>query len=261
MAGGKVIFYEVLEDSDDWGLVQYNLDRTQKQVLVANASGAALSTDGSRMAYPAEGGIRILDLATRTESVLPVSGAFDLHWSPDGSHIAYIGLSDTIINSAFIVDVSTGETHQVSEWSYELIAGWSPDGNQLYYVVPFTGGAAWKMYRHSLSDSQTQELFTIENGTAKALSPRISPDGEWIAYRGRDNSSIYLVRPDGSDLHLIMDNVGASGLVWSASGWLGTSLHNNSFDESLLILINPETCDRFLLPGFDGVVNGLFISN
>ena len=37
---------------------------------------------------------------------------------------------------------------------------------------------------------------------------------------GRDNSSVYLVHPDGSDMHLVLDNVGATGIEWSRSGWL-----------------------------------------
>jgi Tol biopolymer transport system component len=61
-----------------------------------------------------------------------------------------------------------------------------------------------------------RELFTIENGTTKFLSPALSPDGQWIAYRGADNSSLYLVRLDGSDEHRIMTGVGQ--VVWSRSG-------------------------------------------
>ena len=260
MAGGKVIFYEALQDSGDWGLVQYKLDGTQQQVLAADANGAALSADGGRMAYPSENGIRILDISNLEESVLKLdTGSFDLHWSPDGSRIAYVGLSDTIINSAFIVDVSTDETHRVSEWSYELIAGWSPDGNSLYYAVPFTGGAAWKMYRYNLNDGQTQELFTIENGTPKALQPRISPDGQWIAYRGRDNSSVYLVRPDGSDLRLLVDNAGAFGLVWSSSGWLGMSLNDYQSGMTTLVLIEPETCTVYRTTGVSGQLEDMYL--
>ena len=258
MSGGKAIFYEALPDSDDWGLVQYNLDGTQKQVLAANANGAALSSDGVRMAYPSEDGIRILDLSNLEENILNLdNGSFDLHWSPDGSRIAYVGLSDSIINSAFIVNTSTGESRQVSEWSYELIAGWSPDGNSLYYAVPFTGGSAWKMYRYNLNDGQTTELFTIENATAKALKPRISPDGRWIAYRGRDNGSVYLVRSDGSDMHLVVDNAGANGLAWSSSGWLGMSLNDYQSEQTTLVLIEPETCTVYRTAGFSGQLEDL----
>jgi sugar lactone lactonase YvrE len=260
MAGGKAIFYEALQDREGWGLVQYNLDGTQRQVLAANANGGMYSTDGTRMAYPTDGGIHILDLATQSESVLNLDiGSFDLHWSPDGSRITFVGLSDTIINSAFIVDTSTGETRQISEWSYELIAGWSPDGTQLYYAVPFTGGAAWKIYRYNLNDGQTQELFTIENATAKALEPRISPDGQWIAYRGHDNSSVYLIRSDGSDERLVVENGSANGLAWTASGWLGVSLHDYQSEQTTLALIDPETCTIYRTTGLSGQLEDLYL--
>jgi Tol biopolymer transport system component len=212
------------------------------------------------MAYPTDGGIHILDLATQSESVLNLDiGSFDLHWSPDGSRITFVGLSDTIINSAFIVDTSTGETRQISEWSYELIAGWSPDGTQLYYAVPFTGGAAWKIYRYNLNDGQTQELFTIENATAKALEPRISPDGQWIAYRGHDNSSVYLIRSDGSDERLVVENGSANGLAWTASGWLGVSLHDYQSEQTTLALIDPETCTIYRTTGLSGQLEDLYL--
>ena len=260
MASGKAIFYEALQDGDSWGLVQYNLDGTQKQVLAANANGAALSSDGVRMAYPSENGIHILDLSNLEEHILNLdTGSFDLHWSPDGSRIAYVGLSDSIINSAFIVNTSTSESRQVSEWSYELIAGWSPDGNSLYYAVPFTGGSAWKMYRYNLDDGQTQELFTIENATAKALEPRISPDGQWIAYRGRDNNSIYLVRTDGSEMHLAVENANANGLAWTASGWLGVSLHDYQTEQTTLVLIDPQSCTVYRTDGLRGQLEDLYL--
>ncbi|MDK2980498.1 MAG: hypothetical protein PWQ55_845 [Chloroflexota bacterium] len=260
LAGGKAIFYEALPDSDDWGLVQYNLDGTQPQVLVPNASGAVFSSDGSRLAYASEDGIHILDLGSGEERVLPLdTGGFDLHWSPDGSRIAYIALSNTIIDSAFMLNVNSGTAQQVSEWSYETIVGWSPDGRQLYYAAPYTGGAAWIVYRYDLDDGQTQELFTIENGTAKALEPRISPDGQWIAYRGRDNSSIYLARPDGSEMHLAVENANANGLAWTASGWLGVSLHDYQSKETTLVLIDPQSCTVYRTDGLTGQLKDIFL--
>ncbi|HEX7394295.1 MAG TPA: hypothetical protein VF313_05155, partial [Anaerolineaceae bacterium] len=139
------------------------------------------------------------------------------------------------------------------------IIGWSTD-NKLYSVVPYTGGAAWKVYAFDLTNNLAQELFTIENGTPKFLNPKLSPDGNWIAYRGRDNSSLYLVHPDGSDMHLVLDNVGAVGIEWSRSGWIGVSLRMTNSDESTIVLIKPDGCQAYLLPAaLHGDLEGLFI--
>jgi Tol biopolymer transport system component len=126
--------------------------------------------------------------------------------------------------------------------------------------VPFTGGAAWKVFSYDLAGNEARELFTIENGTPKFLNPKLSPDGNWIAYRGRDNSSLYLVHTDGSGMHLVLDNVAAVGIEWSGSGWLGVSLGKANSDESTIVLIKPDTCEAYLLPAaLHGELEGLFI--
>jgi hypothetical protein len=256
---GKILMYEPLNNSDKWGLVLYNLDGSGKQVLVTDASGGIFSPDGSQMAYPAADGIHVMDLAANTEKILPGYGAFNMHWSPDGKQIAYIGMGDGIVDSVFIINMDGTTARQISELSYESVIGWSPDG-KLYFVAPYTGGAAWKVYSYDLTSGATRELFTIENGTPKFLNPMLSPDGNWIAYRGRDNSSLYLVHPDGSDMHLVIDNSAAVGIEWSHSGWLGVSLRKANSDESTVVLIRPDGCEAYRLPtALHGDLEGLSI--
>lgn len=164
------------------------------------------------------------------------------------------------INSAFVVNTDGSSVRQISDMSYESIVGWSPDGNLLYYAVPYTGGAAWKIYVYDFLSETTEELFTIENGTPKMLNPKLSPDGNWIVYRGRDNSSLYRVRTDGSDMHLLLDNTGAVGVEWSRSGWLGIRMRKAASQESTIILIKPDGCEAYgLPPTLHGEPEGLFI--
>jgi hypothetical protein len=260
LTSGTALMYEQLDGSDNWGLVLYNLDGSQKQVVVPEGNWGALSADGSKVAYSAlDNGIHIIDLATQTEKVLPGAAGFGLHWSPEGKQIAYIGMADSVINSVFVVNTGGAQARQVSTWSYEAVIGWSPDSAQLYFVAPFTGGAAWKVYSIDLTSGIVQERFTIENGTPKFLNAKLSPDGNWIAYRGRDNSSLYLVHTDGSDMHLVLDNAGAVGVEWSRSGWLGVSLMKADSDESTVVLIKPDGCKGYLLPALHGDLEGLFI--
>lgn len=260
LSNGKALLYEKLDDTGKWGLVLYNLDGSQKQVVVSAGNWGALSPDGSRVAYSAlDNGIHILDLASQADEVLPGAAGFGLHWSPDGKRIAYIGSGGGVINSAFVVNTDGTPVRRVSDWSYEAVIGWSPDGTRLYFVAPFTGGVAWKVYSLDLAGGVSRELFTIENGTPKFLNPTLSPDGEWIAYRGRDNSSLYLVHPDGSDMHLVLNNVGVVGVEWSQSGWLGVSLRKANSDESAVVLIRPDGCQAYLLPALHGELEGLSI--
>ncbi|MEA5078719.1 MAG: hypothetical protein VB013_09140 [Anaerolineaceae bacterium] len=254
---GSTLMYEPLDNSEKWGLVLYNLDGSGKQVLAADASGGIFSPDGSQMAYPAADGIHVMDLSTKAEKVLPGTG-FNMHWSPDGRQIAYVGMSDGIVDSVFIINLDGTPARQISDLSYESAIGWSPDG-KLYFVAPYTGGAAWKVYSYDLASSTTRDLFTIENGTPKFLNPMLSPDGNWIAYRGRDNSSLYLVHPDGSDMHLVLDSVGAVGIAWTSSGWLGVSIGTEDPYVQKVLLINLGTCDSYILNGLHGQLEGLVI--
>jgi Tol biopolymer transport system component len=130
----------------------------------------------------------------------------------------------------------------------------------LYFAAPYTGGAAWKVFAYETSSAVTQELFTIENGTPKFLDPKLSPDGQWIAYRGRDNSSVYLVHPDGSGMRLLADSLGATGIEWSRSGWLGISLAKQNSSQSKTILLKPDSCEIYQLPeALHGDLQGLYL--
>lgn len=253
LTSGKALMYEQFAGTDQWGFVLYNLDGSGKQVLASATSGGSFSPDGSQMVYPGADGIHILDLATKTEKVLVGVGGGDLRWSPDGKQIAYLDLMESV----FIVNADGTKVRQVSDLSYESVLGWSPDSTQLYFVVPFTGGVAWKVDSFDLASGSARELFTIDNGTPKFLNPALSLDGEWIAYRGRDNSSVYVVHPDGSGMHLLIDNSAAVGIDWSRSGWLGVSLRKANSDESMVVLIRPDGCETYLLPALHGDLEGL----
>lgn len=258
---GNALIYERLDETGTWGLVLYNLDGSQKKAVNSAGNWGALSPDGSKVAFSAlDNSIHIVDLALQIEQILPGAAGFNLLWSPDGKQIAYIGSGNGIINSVFVISTDGTPPRQISTWSYEAVIGWSPDSTQLFFVAPFTGGAAWKVYSFDLASGAVKERFIIENGTPKFLNAKLSPDGKWIAYRGRDNSSLYLVHPDGSDLHLLVDNAGVVGVAWSSSGWLGISLRNPNSDQSTVVIIKPEGCEIYRMPGaLGGDLEGLFI--
>ncbi len=263
LARGEALVYEQLEGSDQWGLVLYSLDGSAKQVVAANAAWGALSPDGSQVAYSPFSktavDIHIMDL--NSQSVRTLTGIFGTgyHWSPDGQQIAYIASGGNAINGVSVVNADGSNNRQVSDLSYATLLGWSADGARLYFAAPYIGGAAWKVYAFDLANGATQELFTIENGTRKFLNPNLSPDGQWIAYRGRDNSSLYLVRLDGSDMHLMLDNIGVTSNEWSSSGWLGASLRVANTDDRTLLLVKPAGCQAYRLPELSGELQGLFI--
>jgi hypothetical protein len=258
---GKILVYEKLEDTGTWGLVIYSLDGSQRQIVVSNGNWGSLSPDGSKVAYSAsDNEIHLVDVNFMTEQVIQNASGFNIQWSPDGTKLAYIGMGNGAVDSAFIANTDDSLVQQLSSLSYETIIGWSPEGAQLYFAAPYTGGAAWKVYSYDIASGSAQERFTIENGTPMFLNPKLSTDGNWIAYRGKDNSSLYLVHPDGSDMHLVLDNVGVVGIEWSSAGWLGVSLSDPSSTESTIVLVKPDNCEGYKLPfTVNGDLEGLFI--
>jgi hypothetical protein len=258
---GKALLYEKIDGTENWGLVLYNLDGSGKQVLVPNGNWGALSPNGRQVAYSGtDNAIHIVQVDTQNEQVLLKASGFNIHWSPNGKQLGYIALGNGVVDSVSIASVDGSQARQISDLSYESIIGWSPNGARLYFAAPYTGGAAWKVYAYETSSGTLQEQFTIENGTAKFLNPRLSMDGQWIAYRGRDNSSVYLVHTDGSDMHLLVENAGVVGMAWSLSGWLGISLQKPDSTESQVVLLKPDSCEAYLLPDtLRGELQGLFL--
>ncbi len=259
LAQGKALFYEKIDGTEKWGLVLYNLDGSGRQVVIPEGNWGALSPDGKQVAYSGtDDSIHIVQVDTGAEQILPKASGFDIHWSPDARQLGYIHLGNGMIDSAAIVSVDGSQAQFVSNLSYESIIGWSPDGARLYFAAPFTRGAAWKVFAYETGSGVTQELFTIENGTPKFLSPKLSPDGQWIAYRGKDNSSVYLVHPNGSGMHLLVDNSGVGGLEWSRSGWLGLSLRKPDSSQSRTVLVKPDGCEAYRLSDtLQGELQGL----
>jgi hypothetical protein len=261
LGSGKVVFYAQLADGGEWGIGTANLDGSQKETVALKASWGALSVDGSQVAYPVDGGIRIRNLAGKSERTLPSAEVgYNLRWSPDGKQIAFINN-----NASQVLSINTEDAtvHKLSDQSYASVIGWSADSREVLIAVRSMAGAAWKIQAVPAPGvpGAARDLFTIENGSLKQLSATLSPDGAWIAYRGRDNGSLYLVRVDGSDGRLVIDNPngGISGLAWSQTGWLGVSrLNLETMKESMMVL-QPDGCKAYALPEVKGSLEGLFV--
>lgn len=236
------------------------MDGGKQQVIATHSGRAALTQDATRLAYPTAEGIVIYDL-TNGEAI-GVSGVFgrDLHWSPDGSQIASVSPGDSF--GIFVIGNDGKNSRQLSNLGYESIAGWSPDGSTLYYAIPGSSGNGFLLRAVEVSTGNTQDLFVLENSSRKAPMPAVSPDGKWIAYRASDNSSLYIQGMDGSPVRLVLDNpaTAINGIAWEKeSHLLGVSLITPEVPEGEIILIAPDSCEIYRLPGLSGELDGVFI--
>jgi Tol biopolymer transport system component len=250
------------ELNPELSIVLEKMDGSQKQVLVPQGGQGALSLDGSRMAYPGTDGITIVNISSGESSLLQGASGYDLHWSPDGQQIAFVNPGDAY--GIFVASISGSSRHQLSNLGYESIAGWSPDGRQLYYAIPDSGGEGWLLKSVEVETGAVSDLFVLKDSSRKAPYPVVSPDGNWIAYRRVDNGSLYLMRMDGTQGRLLVEKpspaYAISGIAWGPGGdLLGVSMLTPEAPDGLVILMRWETCETYILPSLLGELDGLLI--
>ncbi len=186
-------------------LVRISLKGGPDQVLVepATLSGPAIAPDGRRVAYTtgtsSDADVWVLDLIRGTRTRLTFTeGKPDWHpvWSPDGKSIAYSsageggGAGNQLHAKA--ADGS-GEQRRLSKTAnIQAPEQWTPDGSALVFVQNVAGN--WGIWKTSSTEAQEHELLL--DTPAYEVSPRLSPDGRWMAYQSSESGrpEVY-VRP------------------------------------------------------------------
>ncbi len=250
------------ELNPDRQLVLQSMDGEEVKLTIPQASRGSLSPDGTKLAYPSEAGTAIVNLTSgQTTTLLNIGGYYDPHWSPDGKFIASVNPSADY--GIFVAAIDGGSTRQLTNLGYESIAGWSPDGSLLYYATPDASGKSFMLHAVNVNTGSIHDLFILEDSSGKAPYPAVSPDGQWVAYRASDNSSLYLKGMDGSPARLLLDRPASAinGIVWEkGSHLLGVSLITpDTSSDGEIILIQYENCEIYRLPELHGELDGIFI--
>lgn len=142
-------------------------------------------------------------------------------WSPDGRHIAFVGLRDGR-EDIQIVPSNRGIAVQLmyDRWDNSDLS-WAPDGERLAYISQRSDE---DVYSNSIC------LVTTDNGevtrltfdeTANERSPRWSPDGQHIAFISNrsDSDEIWCLKADDSTPRRLTDSAGDKGdPQWSPDG-------------------------------------------
>jgi Tol biopolymer transport system component len=111
-------------------------------------------------------------------------------WSPDGKRIAYVNVEGSKPWAIFIVPAGGGESQPLlSEKLTQIDINWSPDGDKIIF------GRITQHHAEGLSivayDLKTHELSMIP-GSEGLFSPRVSPDGQYIAALSGDLTKLML---------------------------------------------------------------------
>jgi Tol biopolymer transport system component len=192
----------------------------------------------------------------------------DPAYSPDGGRIVAVRQADLRDGAPtrvalVILDLATGESTEIPGTSYPYVTHdighprWSPDGTRIaFHVVegppterrplifpePTSPGPS-SIYVVGTDGSGLRQLTS--DGVA-AGDPDWSPDGSlivfgptslhlWLAGQDQSGWSIQAIRPDGSDLHVVVPGPDAATPSWTAGG--AQILFTQSVGERQLIRI------------------------
>ena len=199
------------------------------------------NADGSSQLY-----LRWMDTGESAKLTRLQRSASDLAWSPDGRWIAYSAFvaesSEPFVQmppkpvgaewadppkvidnfkyradgggyledghqQLFVIAADGGTPRQLTfdHWDHRA-PSWMPDGSALVFhgnADEIGAPQNTDLYRVTLADGSMEQL-TDRFGPDE--SPQVSPDGQWIAYRGYDDrkqgyqvSSLWVMKADGSD--------------------------------------------------------------
>ena len=140
--------------------------------------------------------------------------------SPDGKQICYTGHAAGGV-AVFVIDADGGHKRQIVKNISRVGAtfpNWSPDSKHIVYSYPV--GQALELFVVDADGGNNRQLTKL----AKVCTPAAwSPDGAWISFRytderywsnpekmrkvymekPADKRPVWLIRPDGSDAHVV----------------------------------------------------------
>jgi DNA-binding winged helix-turn-helix (wHTH) protein/WD40 repeat protein len=157
-----------------------------------SAEGVAASRDGQWLAYTQfPDGTLWRSNATGTERLqltFPPMRAFLPRWSPDGKQIAFIGTPTGDHWTIYVIFAEGGVARQLIPGNDETAdATWMPDNKSVVFG-PWKGGESRGVKVLDLSTNRVTPL----PGATEMWSPRVSPDGRYIAALSQQDSKLML---------------------------------------------------------------------
>jgi Tol biopolymer transport system component len=157
-----------------------------------SAEGVDSSRDGRRVAYTSfpEGALWRCNSAggERLQLTFPPMRALMPRWSPDGKQIAFMESVEGNHWTNYLISADGGVAQQLVSGDEQFAdPTWVPDGKPIVFG-PWKDGEGRGIYVFDLS---TKELSAVPE-SKELWSPRVSPDGRYIAAMTRSESKMML---------------------------------------------------------------------
>ncbi len=212
------------------------LDRSGKQIATLGGQGyyrdGRLSPDGRTVVLSREDSadasktdlwLLEVQLGTLSRLTFHPALAYSAVWSPDGSRLA---IAATGAKVQIMPANGSGSPVSISN---ELVAGvrdWSPDG--LTILVQQQNSRTGMDVMSLPVSEKPQPLTPVLNSQFDEISPRLSPDGRWLAYTSNESgrAEVYVVPFPGPGGRWQISNNGTSrsnlsiytAITWSRDG-------------------------------------------
>jgi serine/threonine protein kinase len=201
--GSRILIGTERQESDIWGVKV----ATGEEFAVTSEYGLEfwpdVSPDGQRIAYQVIRSMsqdklqqcRILARPSQNEGqfVQISADGFDVHWSPDGSKVAFLrargGKNDIWTARATGGDEKQLTTRGLRFFGFRIFPynrlrdstfSWSPDGGKIVYVAADSRGEG--IWATSADGSNSARIAAGPTSNASLYSPFWSPDGKSVSY-------------------------------------------------------------------------------
>lgn len=180
-------------------------------------------------------------------------------WSPDGTRIAFVASRDL---SVALVVMDANGAHRTTladhlgvvvgvrggvHFGSEVPMSWSPDGRHIVFVASVADRA--QLY---VTPTDRPAVERIGPADLYGVSPSWSPDGTQIAFRrlygGSQPDEVWVVRPNGEDLHKLSDSPAVidvfPGAAWAPDGKRLAFLAEGTSHNQDVYVINADGTDQ-----------------
>ncbi|MCP4685322.1 MAG: BamA/TamA family outer membrane protein [bacterium] len=251
--------------------------------LHSYVSGVSFSPDGKNLVFVAKSkGKEALFFMDVHKKNIYLKRRFDYYnivspaWSPDGKKVAFSAL-DSHKRDLWIYDIETDAVAQVTDDRYDdLEPSWLPNSSELVFSSdrphpqnpvldqgghPYLnsdeafmpGGFEYGLYNIFRLDLDSKWIDPVDVGPGQNKSPRVSPDGDKIAFLSNRNGidNIYIGCLD-SVKHFAVTNIltGVRSISWSPDGdkLAFSAFSKGAFDVLLLKDLVPVGDNGVLAP-------------